>query len=193
MDIIDDVGPCMDDQEHSSMSEARVSSVLHAWLKLCREKMDCQILDSREIFLRTVCADLTASYWSHADGLTPLERTKNWVVQEDDNFENVMAGKISATIPLTYGQGINCAIWGRCFFTTASGRVGLCYPHSRPGDEVWLFNGANVPFIVRALDAAPAPGHSSKYSFVGDCYVHGIMDGELAEMEKSNQRPIVLV
>jgi hypothetical protein len=40
------------------------------------------------------------------------------------------------------------------------------------GDEVAFFPGATVPFVIRSQ-----PGNS-KYLLVGDCYVHGLMNGE---------------
>lgn len=47
-------------------------------------------------------------------------------------------------------------------------------PLSRVGDEVCVLFGMEVPFILR-----PVPGSSSlEYELVGECYVHGMMDGE---------------
>lgn len=52
--------------------------------------------------------------------------------------------------------------------------------------------GVQVPYVVRPLERADA-GCASKYSFQGDCFLNGIMDGELGEKEKSMERPIVMV
>ncbi len=74
---------------------------------------------------------------------------------------------------------------GRAFFTTDTGHLGIGPQHLQPGDLVCIVLGADVPFILRKLN-----GHSSErgmwfwrkakisYQLVGECYVHGIMDGE---------------
>ncbi|PMD29684.1 hypothetical protein L207DRAFT_444914, partial [Hyaloscypha variabilis F] len=36
---------------------------------------------------------------------------------------------------------------------------------------VCIFLGGNVPFVLRARN-------DSKYQLIGECYVHGVMDGE---------------
>lgn len=41
------------------------------------------------------------------------------------------------------------------------------------GDLICVFSGADVPFIVRRLP------HSDFYQLIGECYVHGLMDGEV--------------
>lgn len=62
------------------------------------------------------------------------------------------------------------------FFITKSGYIGIGPSSTRTGDQIWVFNGGNVPFIMRDLcqdqDVGP------RLSLVGDAYVHGIMDGE---------------
>jgi hypothetical protein len=37
----------------------------------------------------------------------------------------------------------------RTYFRTHSEGHGLCYPHCEVGDEVWVLDGANVPFVLR--------------------------------------------
>lgn len=74
---------------------------------------------------------------------------------------------------------------GRTFFVTKSGNMGLCFPHTRPGDEVWVLAGGNVPFVLRPIsdtdDATEAITRSRK--IVGECYLNGFMDGEALQKE----------
>jgi hypothetical protein len=51
--------------------------------------------------------------------------------------------------------------------------AGIGFDLSRDGDSIWLFEGGRAPYILRDS----GDGHS--YTFVGECYVAGIMDGEL--------------
>lgn len=54
---------------------------------------------------------------------------------------------------------------------TEKGRLGLVPREALPGDKVVLIAGSIAPFILR-------PANSSRYRVVGDCCIHGIMDGE---------------
>jgi len=77
-------------------------------------------------------------------------------------------------------HAIRAATIERVFFTTADGRVGLGPPSIAEGDEVYILFGGRTPFVLRPshqrfeVDGEP----SECYELVGDCYVHGIMDGE---------------
>lgn len=62
----------------------------------------------------------------------------------------------------------------QAFFTTKSGLIGRGHLDVKAGDEVWVFNGGRVPFIVRPRETEDPVEHD----FVGHSYVHGIMDGE---------------
>lgn len=57
-------------------------------------------------------------------------------------------------------------------FRTNSGRLAIGPDHARKGDSVWIFPGADVPFVLRGVD-------SGWWKIVGEAYVHGIMDGEM--------------
>lgn len=60
--------------------------------------------------------------------------------------------------------------WGRSFFRTKGGYMGLGPQILQPGDFVCVLAGGEVPFILR-------PDHDY-YKLVGECYLHGIMNGE---------------
>lgn len=61
----------------------------------------------------------------------------------------------------------------RCFFRTACGLLGLGPRVSAVDDEVCIFFGAQVPFLLHPVD--PSEG---RYQLCGESYVHGIMNGE---------------
>lgn len=54
---------------------------------------------------------------------------------------------------------------------TTNGLVGLAPPQALPGDIIAIFLGAPIPQVLRKYD-----GH---YELVGECYVHGVMSGEV--------------
>jgi hypothetical protein len=73
-----------------------------------------------------------------------------------------------------FWQSFQGATFFRKFFTTTGGRMGVGPPETRPGDEIALLYGGEVPFCLRAERDQPE-GH---YKLVGDLYVHGLMEGE---------------
>ena len=60
---------------------------------------------------------------------------------------------------------------GRRLCWTERGYVGTATYDTEEGDLIVLFEGFRMPFVLRRKD--------DKFQIVGDCYVHGIMDGEL--------------
>lgn len=65
------------------------------------------------------------------------------------------------------------ACTGRRLFFTQEGVLGLGPMEMETGDILCVLFGGNVPFILR-----PEGGH---YSFVGECYIEGLMKGQAIE------------
>jgi hypothetical protein len=43
----------------------------------------------------------------------------------------------------------------------------------RPGDQVWVLENGRVPFVLRpVLD-------EKNFELLGECYAHGVIDGQL--------------
>ena len=64
---------------------------------------------------------------------------------------------------------------GRRFCVTQDGYMGLVPTRAAKGDNICVFLGGAVPFLIRKIDN----GH---YPLVGECYVHGLMDGKALDM-----------
>ena len=75
----------------------------------------------------------------------------------------------------------------RILFTTDLGDLSFGLLSSRPGDQAWVLENARMPFILR-----PTPDFSS-FEHVGECYVHGIMDGQLIENNQLSFTSILMV
>lgn len=69
-----------------------------------------------------------------------------------------------------FRQVISGRATGRSFFTTSSGYMGTGPPYARPGDKVCVFQGLNVPFLLRP--------NGDGYLLVGEAFVLGLMNGE---------------
>jgi Heterokaryon incompatibility protein (HET) len=65
-------------------------------------------------------------------------------------------------------------------FLSAQGYVGLVPSRAQIGDIIVIIYGAIVPFVIRHSD-------EGRFKFIGEAYVHGIMDGEYVEMSPSTE------
>ena len=65
-------------------------------------------------------------------------------------------------------------IWNRKFLVTEKKDwIGLAPMASRIGDVVCILYGCSVPVVLR-----PDADGGKWWQLVGECYVHGMMDGE---------------
>jgi hypothetical protein len=74
------------------------------------------------------------------------------------------------------------------FCVTKRGYVGFVPHDTKPGDEICVFYGGAVPFVLRR-----ALGSKSLYKLIGECYIHGIMYGEALSFEGIEDRSYILV
>lgn len=63
---------------------------------------------------------------------------------------------------------------GNHLFVSDSGYIGLVPDQAKPSDSICFIQGARVPFVVRQ-------GLRYRYQLIGECYLHGLMKGELSE------------
>ncbi|KAM5350266.1 hypothetical protein ACJ41O_006771 [Fusarium nematophilum] len=104
--------------------------------------------------------------WDESDlhGLTSEElkaRREEW----DDKLRSRQVGQ-------DYRHSME-ALSNKCPYMTHKGYLGMGPPGTRPGDVVVVFRGGRIPYVLR-----PLPGRF-RYSFVGEAYCDGIMDGEI--------------
>jgi hypothetical protein len=63
----------------------------------------------------------------------------------------------------------------RRFSSTENGRLACMPVNAQLGDDVCVFFGGRVPYVIR-------PCGDGFYKFIGQCYVNGIMDGEALDI-----------
>lgn len=72
------------------------------------------------------------------------------------------------------------------FVVTLRGFVGLAPPAVQEGDAIAIFDGGAVPFLIR-----PSKKKPKAFRLVGECYVHGIMNGEAETLCPDAKKTIV--
>ena len=142
----------------------------------------------RTTFSRIICGDVCKPL----DVEVEFRRSKEAEFPKKDMWDRLKEGDLYATDQRTYGWGLYFGFTGRFFFTTTSGKMGLCHPNTRTGDETWILSGIRAPFFLHPIDVAEER-FASRQSFLGDFFLQGIMDGELGGKEKPMERPIVII
>ncbi len=82
----------------------------------------------------------------------------DWVVQ-------------NSTDNLAFLHGAKMFSVGRIMCATTAGYIGRIPHGSAVNDIICVFTGGSVPIVLR-------DNGDGCYEFIGECYVHGIMDGE---------------
>lgn len=72
---------------------------------------------------------------------------------------------------------------GRQMFITSGGYIGLGPQSLKCGDGVAILSGGSTPFVLRESIFSGQGTTKSRWRIVGDCYVHGWMDGEMVTDE----------
>jgi hypothetical protein len=93
--------------------------------------------------------------------------TLKWLITEDENIQSQ-----SDAIHVAMRRSVA----HRRFIVTEMKRIGLAPRYAREGDLICILIGCSVPVILRP---AFGPGNAGLYHFIGDSYIHGIMDGEV--------------
>lgn len=99
--------------------------------------------------------------------LNTLRSRRGQTSMPTDYMPNALIKEIWQEIRTQYTQG-------RQVFHTSNAYIGLGPLEMRFGDKICLFLGGSVPYIIR-------PTKRRKYQLLGECYIHGIMDGEAFE------------
>ncbi|KAK1753600.1 heterokaryon incompatibility protein-domain-containing protein [Echria macrotheca] len=79
---------------------------------------------------------------------------------------------------------------GRSFFVTKAGRFGLGPRDTKAGDAVAVMSGSGVPFVLR--ERIDGEADSQTWRLVGECYVGGVMAGEMMGEEEVKMGRILL-
>lgn len=93
----------------------------------------------------------------------------------------------------TLQTGIEKFALGRRFFITKKGYFGLGPQKLEPEDRVAVLFGSGVPFVLRKC---PGIAGRRAWRIIGECYVHGIMQGEVIrkwELGTSEAQMLLLV
>jgi hypothetical protein len=89
-------------------------------------------------------------------------------------------GTLGSKPVTSFNSWFEKASLGTRIFRCGKGFIGTGPRNMEAGDIVCVLFGGQTPFVLR-----PSPG--DKYELIGPCYVHGVMDGEVMQMDLEDE------
>lgn len=96
---------------------------------------------------------------------------------------NTLVNSGKSTIVAKFLRRVQEVIWMRRLIVTAYGVLGLAPEKSKKRDLICILYGCSVPVALRRM--VDPVTHEEYFTFIGECYVHGIMDGEAFALARS--------
>ncbi|RDW80345.1 hypothetical protein BP5796_05043 [Coleophoma crateriformis] len=101
--------------------------------------------------------------------VTGMKETERLTEEEYDSFwQGNSRQELVASLPFL--NRIRSITKTRIFAVSDAGYIGVVPPNTQPGDKICVLFGCSVPVVIRKVE--------NHHVFIGECYVHGIMDGE---------------
>jgi hypothetical protein len=104
--------------------------------------------------------------------LKKLYMTKRW---QDNPVNRALHFSILEMLAAPFEEAEGRVRDARNFFVSQQGRIGWVPFRTQAGDRVCVFHGMRIPVILRS--------QGDRWEFIGACYVHGLMDGEVWDLD----------
>lgn len=184
-----------------------VTEAVESWLCEDRRPLYSQWLQLAQLPKKYQCEDSTTTsrqraFWRTITGdpsftSTPFLETKlDRATRVDMKAYETWLAMVHATAGPVASDEVErlelTATYGRSFFVTKDDHMGLCYPTAQAGDEVWVLYGGRLPFILRPRNEEPDSSGARYYTFIGDCYLDGFMDGRAVDNPLYDERTVTL-
>ena len=181
-------------------SQLFYETVIHNWSRLTKLKQqaDLEIGDEEiERYLRTLSADLRliCDHWREHFQVTTRPSLSSSAIDLTANPDLVDHSDRKHRL---FNEWIVVVHLFRRLFMTTSCMFGLGPRKTRPGDRIYILQGARVPFVLHPTTHVGVPqNRPSQFEIIGEAYVDGVMYGELfrgdPESHRSKWEPIVII
>ncbi|RSL80766.1 hypothetical protein CEP51_006330 [Fusarium floridanum] len=188
VDTIEEVGERWHSSNSHAHCQAHLSRIVDFCAKSTAKKEPIYDNDERrvEAVWRVPVGDL---YWTkdtdhtrasrprasdeYLDCLFILELLESWPDMSPEERAARFPELEARRFPSGSYRGNMAAMDGKKPYLTRKGYVGMCPSHAAEGDWVVIFMGGRIPFVLRPLEG------SEEFTFVGEAYCDGVMDGEI--------------
>ncbi|OCK83978.1 hypothetical protein K432DRAFT_463823 [Lepidopterella palustris CBS 459.81] len=134
--------------------------------------------------------DMRSSYVALRECLAHATKTKSPIndisnksqAKASDSLMGKEAHEVLQARAQNYILALQENLCGWRFIVTKGGFVGVAPPSAQEGDVISIFNGGAVPFLIRRSSSV-----QGAFQLVGECYVHGIMDGDAKKLCKTTE------
>lgn len=103
----------------------------------------------------------------------------------------VEAREATVVSAINFGARLKATCGGRKLCITTGNRLGVVPPVTEKGDVVCIIPGMQTPYTLRPSYGPPIGGPEREYALVGECFIDGMMDGEM--MDEKAAIPIAIV
>lgn len=139
-----------------------------------------------EAFDRTICADLAGRKSEDGDWFFHRGNAIDWALVRRDRNTQIMTAK-EHTMQNSMMNDVKRITFGRRLYETSRGFIGIGPAAAKIGDQVCVLLGGQVLYVLRPHNDRP-----NRYRFIGECHVHGMMDGKAVQDEVYSCREIIL-
>ncbi|RCI10237.1 hypothetical protein L249_8531 [Ophiocordyceps polyrhachis-furcata BCC 54312] len=159
---------------------------LLSWAKIVTERFSRREHRPRgqelgHVFGRALCADtITVHNQTRRLNTTDTRALARWLLNTDRGTEKLDINHVLDMSGDIY-QAIRVATHKRRLFITSTGYIGLGPTKTQVNHFVYVVPGSKTPFVLR--NAGESRGEAG-LELVGDCYAHGIMDGEATQQRR---------
>jgi hypothetical protein len=163
---------------------AQQGNVPQEWLEMAGWK-DTSASLPPDAFWRTLVADRGRDggnppmYWQLACNQAYAQRPTD----DDLNTEKLMTinsrpKAVAEKVVVEYLHRVQAVVWMRRLMLTKEQKLlGLVPARAKKNDLICILAGCSVPVVLRRVDGDKLKGEVF-YTLIGECYVHGMMDGE---------------
>ena len=191
IDIIEDCsGPLLAADFYNTTTDQPFTTIERLWHDLCRKEdfnLNDKYLNGQEAFfafmqtLSNGCVQDAGHYsrsYQEVSDRVWLSKAAKYVVKASDNvseeLEDAARGAEDEGNHQAWSRWATSASEGRVFARTKREYFVLGPAAMEAGDLLCVLLGCKVPFCLRPVEKC--------YLFVGECYVHGLMNGEAMSM-----------
>ncbi|KAG4427563.1 hypothetical protein IFR05_016954 [Cadophora sp. M221] len=171
LDIISKLGP-----------RASEGIILHEWLQMGGCITSKEVDTVPDAFWRTLVADRgpngsnAPSWYRRAFLYCLAESTPTGDINTSRLIET---GEVGSNLVIDFLERVQSIIWNRKLIVSQkSNLIGLAPPAAQENDIICVLHGCSVPVILRERVGM---GGETFWYLVGECYVHGMMNGEAME------------
>jgi len=140
---------------------------------------------------------LAESFWrtmvagKGPDGRSPpsyyscvCEKTFNTAFEDSDINLGQTHDRSENTLQKAYIKRVQSVVWGRRLTRTSKNQLLALVPRAtKRHDYICILFGCSVPVVLRHVKGPKHTKGGHRYKFIGESYVHGMMDGEALDIQ----------